>query len=198
MLLSETLKLLAVAEHEKPFIPTTSKKLYTGDLGLFTVVGGADKGWMRIWWEFLFIFSVKVGYLQQPFSVLISFITSNADATCFSCWLVCLSSGRWHHCPFRPWTRLGCCGSSCHWGLGPGLGTKMVPCEVLWHCLFYMSEILSFLAKTFCRWGHLFFFDVQLLYRRHYEVKGLECHEGRMLYELVQGDGPTKAWLPGT
>ncbi|CAK9112784.1 Uncharacterized protein SCF082_LOCUS52291 [Durusdinium trenchii] len=26
-------------------------------------------------------------------------------------------------------------------------------------------------------------------------VKGLECHEGRMLYELVQGNGPTKGWV---
>ena len=25
------------------------------------------------------------------------------------------------------------------------------------------------------------------------EVKGLECHEGRMFYELVQGQGPAKA-----
>lgn len=26
-------------------------------------------------------------------------------------------------------------------------------------------------------------------------VKGLECHEGRLLYELVQGDGPSKGWV---
>lgn len=25
------------------------------------------------------------------------------------------------------------------------------------------------------------------------EVKGLECHEGRLLYELVEGNGPSKA-----